>query len=125
MVDVRFGFDPEQLFKEDAPAIPEFILKGFNVHKQFNMWEGFHKVLINLFKEMEKGNEKSGLLFQMLSPMLPFYLMRLNGKLDVELDPMDIRILLEMPQAEMANVNVHNLLTAMSPWTTFDDLELI
>ena len=61
----------------------------------------------------------------MLSPMLPFYIMRLSGKLSIDLDPMDVGILLEMPQAEMTNVNVHNLLTAMSPWGTIDDMELI
>ena len=64
-------------------------------------------------------------MFRMLSPMLPFYMLRINGKLDIELDPSDVKILLEMPQAEMANINVHSLLTSMSPWGTFDDLELI
>ena len=61
----------------------------------------------------------------MLAPMLPFYMLRLNGKLDIELEPQDIKILLEMPKMEMANVNAHNLLTAMSPWGTFNDMELI
>jgi hypothetical protein len=49
MVDVRFGFTPEELFKKDARTIPDFLLNGFSVHKQFNMWEGFHKVLISLY----------------------------------------------------------------------------
>jgi len=125
MVDVRFAFNIDELFKPDARSIPEFILQGFNVHKQFNMWEGFHKVLINLYKGMEKGDEKSQILFKMMAPMLPFYMFRLSGKLDVELDPVDLRILLEMPQAEMTNVNVHDLLTGMSPWGTIDNMELI
>ena len=74
---------------------------------------------------MEKGDEKSQILFKMMAPMLPFYMFKLSGKLDVELEPVDLKILLEMPQTEIANVNIHNLLTGMSPWGTIDDMELI
>lgn len=74
---------------------------------------------------MKEGDHESFKLFRMLAPALPFYVMKMSGKFDVELDPEDLTNLLQMPQAQMANVNAHGLLSSMSKWGTLDDMELI
>lgn len=61
----------------------------------------------------------------MFAPVMPLYLLQVKGKLDVDLDPADVAALMQLPQAEMAKANVHQLLSGMSPWGTLDDLELI
>lgn len=65
------------------------------------------------------------MLLQTLAPVMPFYLFKINGKVNVELDPEDTKMIFDQPEAQMANVNMHDLLMNMSPWGTINDLELI
>jgi len=44
--------------------------------------------------------------------------------MDYDVKPSDIESMMGLPQAAMAKVNAHQLLTSMSPWGTCDDLEL-
>jgi len=52
-------------------------------------------------------------------------LLKVRGSLDIDLDPEDVAEFMDLPQAEMAKVNAHGLLTSMSPFGTIDDMELI
>ena len=65
------------------------------------------------------------MIFRMFAPSVPVYLIQFKGELDVDLDPEDIASLMTLPQAEMAQVNVHELLAGVCPWGTLDDMELI
>jgi len=124
-MDLKFGFTLEELFAPDAKPIPDFVLGGFTLKQEFNLWNGIHKVIMNLFNEMKQGDMKSAMLLKLFAPALPFYLLKINGKVDIELDPEDTKIIFDQPEAQMAAVNMHDLLVNMSPWGTINDMELI
>jgi hypothetical protein len=47
------GFNFAELFAEDAEPIPNYLQKGMSKKIQLNLWDGFHKTLLHLFKEMK------------------------------------------------------------------------
>lgn len=44
----------------------------------------------------------------------PKLLLKINGNLDIDLDEEDLKVLLESPMAQVANVNAHQLVSSLS-----------
>ena len=56
---------------------------------------------------------------------LPFYMLSMTGKVDLKLDNASIAEMMKLPEAQMAKMNFHGLLSMMTPLGSLDDLELI
>jgi len=110
-------------------VIPEFIKKGGAKNVKLNLWDGFHKSLLSTAKTLmgdsatQKAAQTADFANQ-FAPLLPLFVCNVNAKMDVDVKPSDIESMMGLPQAAMAKVNAHQLLTSMSPWGTCDDLEL-
>lgn len=122
---MQAGFSIADVFAEDAENIPHYLMKGFSEKFELDLWEGFHKIMLGTFEKMQEGDQASAMLFKMFAPVMPMYLLQMKGKLDVDVDPEDIAALMSLPQAEMAQANLHSLLSSMTSWGTLDDMELI
>ena len=68
---------------------------------------------------------KSLKLVKKMAPILPLFIAEVDGKFDVDITPEDVATIMELPQAALAKMNVHSLISSMSPWGTLDNLELI
>lgn len=49
---VSAGFSPKEIFLPDAEFLPNYVLKGFSEKFDISLWDGFHKVMINMFEKM-------------------------------------------------------------------------
>jgi hypothetical protein len=71
------------------------------------------------------GDNMSQMFLSTFTAVIPLYLMQVEADLDVDLDPKDVAAVLNLPQAQMTQTNLHSLMTTMSPYGTIDDMELI
>ena len=60
-----------------------------------------------------------------MGPILPLFVTNVNGKFDFDVKTEDLESVMGLPQAAMAKMSAHQLLSSMSPWGTLDDQELI
>lgn len=84
--------------------------------------------MITFAKKMMAGGSDSNKMSQKLNKMafiLPLFIAEVDGIFDVDITPEDIATIMELPQAALAEMNVHSLLLSMSPWGTLDNFELI
>lgn len=52
-------------------------------------------------------------------------MLSMTGKVDLKLDNASIAEMMKLPEAQMAKMNFHGLLSMMTPLGSLDDLELI
>jgi len=60
-----------------------------------------------------------------MGPILPLFVTNVNGKFDFDVKTEDLESVMGLPQAAMAKMSAHQLISSMSPWGTLDDQELI
>jgi hypothetical protein len=117
----------EDAFAEDALPMADFGMKGLVESFKLNLWDGFHEILIGNATKMMEG-EASDDTQEMVKKMLlalPFYMLSMTGKVDFKMDNAAIAEMMKLPEAEMSKMNVHSLLSMMTPLGSLDDLELI
>jgi len=100
------GFNFEELFAEDAEPIPHYIMKGMSNKINLNLWDGFHKSVLGIGKEIianpELMGKYKGLKKNMMAPLLPLFFNTVTGKVNVDVKPEDVESLMGYPQAAMA-----------------------
>jgi hypothetical protein len=57
-VSALTGFNFTELFSEDAEPIPHYLMKGATKKTELNLWDGFHKTMINFAKKMISGGDE-------------------------------------------------------------------
>jgi len=86
----------------------------------WHLWTEFHKVFNNLLQQ-----EKMQTMLKPILGSLAAVLLEVNGELDISLNQEGIAELLKLPIAQMANVNVSQLIEGMHSEGSFDQLELM
>jgi len=84
---LKFNFNLEELFAEDAKPVSEYFLQGFSSKMELNLWDGFHKFILDVFKGLESEDYKKQQLFKtIVLPMMPLYMAQINGKLETKIN---------------------------------------
>lgn len=82
-------------------------MKGMSEKIQVNLWDGFHKVLVNFVKamlkvksgeeEMTEEKDRTARLIQKAAPVLPLFITNVNGKFDFDIKPEDLEAVMGLP----------------------------
>jgi len=89
---ITTGFNLAEMFAEDAEPIPNYIMKGMSEKLEVNMWDQFHKTILEMVKSGENGvNPK------MLGMMLPLMIAKVTGSFAVDVSPTDVEEIMGLP----------------------------
>jgi len=89
---ITTGFNLAEMFAEDAEPIPNYIMKGMSEKLEVNMWDQFHKTILEMVKSGENAvNPK------MLGMMLPLMIAKVTGSFAVDVSPTDVAEMMGLP----------------------------
>jgi len=89
---ITTGFNLAEMFAEDAEPIPNYIMKGMSEKLEVNMWDQFHKTILEMVKSGENSvNPK------MLGMMLPLMIAKVTGSFAVDVSPTDVEEIMGLP----------------------------
>jgi hypothetical protein len=116
---LRLGASPKDLLMEGGEPLLMELLKGINVDVKFNVWKKIADVLIKL---VESGDIDPALM-PIFGGLAPAFLLRINGKLDIEIDDYMKQKITENPLVEPILMDANTLIGATSSITSDEDLE--
>lgn len=98
----------EEAFEEEAESLPLQLAKGVRAEMKWTAFKEFGKLMSNMVLEDDR------VLTLGLMGVAPKLLFKINGNLDIELEEEDLKALLETPMAQIANVNLNQLVSSVS-----------
>lgn len=121
---LKFNFNLEELFAEDAKPVSEYFLQGFSSKIELNLWDGFHKFILEVFKGLESDDyEKRNLFKSIVLPMMPLYMTQLNGKLETKINKKGLEAMVDHPLAKEHLNNMHTLMGKNLPPYFLNEME--
>ena len=107
---IRLAASPKDIFAEDSePAIMQ-ALKGISVDVKFNVWKKIADVLLKLVE----GGEIDAALMPIFGALAPAFLLRVHGKLDIEIDDYMKEKIKENPLIEPILMDANSLVSNTS-----------
>jgi hypothetical protein len=71
-----------------------------------NLWDGFLKLLLDSFRDMEFGKEDRAMLNKnLIMPLMPLFIFQLNGKLETKINEQGVKKMFNIPHKEYSFVD--------------------
>ena len=119
-LSLRLAASPaEMLAEEGANPFVEHLLQGVSLDLKVNVWRKIADVIL---KVVESGDIDSSLM-PYFGGIAPFFLLRLNGSLDLEVDEAMKLKIQENPLIQPLLMDAYSLISAMSGISDEDEFE--
>lgn len=106
--EINTNVNIKEAFEEEAESLPIQLIKGFRAELKWASWKNLTSVMAKVLQEDDRV-----MTYGMMGTV-PKILFKVKGTLDIELEEEDLSALLETPIAQVANININQLVSSVS-----------